>query len=62
MAGGHGPHLFEVTDDVFDLGVAAVIGLKLEGGAVAVGDERVVVIVAEQRELAARGGAHAAHD
>jgi hypothetical protein len=44
------------------LGVAAMVGLQLEGVAVPVGDEDVMVVEGEQRQLAARGGPHAAHD
>src|SRR5215211_6191976 len=40
--------VFEVADGGFDLGVATVVGLQLQGAAGPVGDERVVAIVAEQ--------------
>jgi len=43
--------VLEVADGVLHFGVAAVVGLQLQGAAVAVGDERVVVVVAEQGEL-----------
>jgi hypothetical protein len=46
----------EVTDGGLDLGVAAVVGLQLQGAAGPVGDERVIVIGAEQGQLAARVG------
>jgi hypothetical protein len=36
-----------------DLGVAAVVGLQRQHGALTVGDKAVVVVVAEQRELGA---------
>ena len=45
--------VLEVTDGVLDLGVAAVVGLQRQRVPVAVGDEAVVVVVAEQRELGA---------
>jgi hypothetical protein len=54
--------VLEVADRGFDLGVAAVVGLQLQGGAVAVGDEPVVVEDHVQRQLRARGWAHPAHD
>src|SRR4029453_11117773 len=54
--------VLEVADHVFDLGVATMVGLQHQHGAVAVGDKAVVVVVAEQRELGAGGGPHAAHD
>jgi len=46
---------FQVADRVLDLGVTAVIGLEDQGLAVAVGDEGVVVVQDQERELAARG-------
>jgi hypothetical protein len=49
--------VLEVADRVLDLGVATMVGLELEGLAVAVGDERVIVVQGEQRELAAPGSA-----
>ena len=54
--------VLEVADGVLDLGVAAVVGLQLQGAAVAVGDERVLVVVAKQGELRAGGGPHPADD
>jgi hypothetical protein len=59
---GKADAVLEVADGVFDLGVAAVVGLQLQRGALTVGDEWVVVVVAEQGELGAWGGAHPAHD
>jgi hypothetical protein len=52
----------EVADGRFDLGEATVVGLKLQRGALPVGDERVVVVLGEQGELAAWSGPHSAHD
>ncbi len=40
--------VLEVTDGGLDLGVATMVGLKLQGAAGPVGDERVVVVVGEQ--------------
>jgi len=53
--------VLEVADHVFDLGVAAVIGVQRHGGSDPVGDERVVV---PGREQLALGGqvADPAHD
>ena len=45
--------VLEVADRVLDLGVAAVVGLEREGLAVAVGDEGVLVVQRQERELAA---------
>jgi hypothetical protein len=53
---GKADAVLEVADGVLDLGVAAVFGLQLQGAAVAVGDERVVVVVAEQGKLGAGVG------
>src|SRR4029453_11176053 len=50
--------VLEVSDHVFDLGVATVVGLQPQGVSLAVGDKAVVVVVAEQRELRAGGGPH----
>lgn len=50
------------TDRVLDLGVATVVGLEAEGVARAVGDERVVVVEDESRELGARRRSHPADD
>jgi len=36
--------VLEVPDRVLDLGVAAVVGLELERLAVAIGDDRVIVV------------------
>jgi hypothetical protein len=54
--------VLEVADGVLDLGVAPVVGLEGEGLAVTVGNEGVLVIEDQQRELAARGGSDAADD
>src|SRR5215218_9293225 len=43
--------VLEVADGGFDLGVATVVGLQLQGAAGPVGDEWVVVVVGEQGEL-----------
>ena len=48
--------VLQVSDDVLDDGMAAVVGLEVQGPAVAVGDEGVIVVGGEQGELAARGG------
>ena len=43
--------VLEVTDRVLDLGVTAMVGLELHQLPGAVGDEGVVAIVHEEREL-----------
>ena len=43
------PHaVLEVSDGVFNLGVAGVVGLQVQGVAVAVGDEGVIAVVANR--------------
>ena len=54
--------VLQVSDDVLDDGMAAVVGLEVQGPAVAVGDEGVIVVGGEQGELAARGGLDPPHD
>ena len=48
--------VLQVSDGVFDLGVAAVVGLEIQGVAVAVGDEGVIAVVGEQGQLGAGRG------
>ena len=45
--------VLEVADGVLDLGVAAMAGLQFQGVARAVGDEGVIAVVGEQRQLGA---------
>ena len=48
------PHaVFQVADGVLDLGVAAMVGLQIQGVALPFGDEGVIAIVGEQRQLGA---------
>ena len=57
------PHaVLELADGVLDLGVAAMIGLQLQGIALSVGDESVIAVVGEQRQLGAGGGFHPPHN
>ena len=48
---------YEIPDRVLDLGVPAVVGLEREHVTLAVGDERVVVVQGEERELGALASA-----
>ena len=50
--------VLQVPDGVLDLGVAAVVGLQIQGVAVAVGDEGVIAVAGEQRQLGAGRGLH----
>ena len=54
--------VFEVADDVLDLGVTPVVGFELERGAGMVGDEGVVGELGEQGQLAARRRPYPAND
>ena len=49
--------VFEVPDGVLAHGVAAVTGVQLDGVALSVGHEGVVVVGGEQGQLGARGPA-----
>ena len=45
--------VLEVSDRVLDLGVAAMVGLQLQGFPLPVGDEAVIAVAGEQRQLGA---------
>ena len=46
------PHaVLEVPDGILDLGVAAMVGLQLQGIAVPVGDEAVIAVAGEEGQL-----------
>ena len=48
------PHaVLEVANGILDLGVAAMVGLQLQGVALAVGDEGVIAVVGEEGQLGA---------
>ncbi len=48
------PHaVLQVADGVLDLGVAAMVGLEVQGVPVPVGDEGVIAIGGEQGQLGA---------
>ena len=48
------PHaVLQVADGVLDLGVAAMVGLKVQGLALSIGDEGVIAVAGEQRQLGA---------
>ena len=49
--------VLEVPDGVLDLGVAAMVGLQFQGVSLPVGDEGVIAVFGEQRQLGAGGGA-----
>ena len=48
--------VLEVSDGVLDLGVAPMVGLQFQGCPVPVGDEAVIAVVDEQRQLGAGRG------
>ena len=54
--------VLEVSDGILDLGVAAMVGLQLEGLPVAVGDEAVIAVVGEEGQLGTGRGLHPPDD
>ena len=57
------PHaVFQVADGVLDLGVAAMVGLQIQGVPVSVGDESVIAVTGKQRQLGAGRGLYPADD
>ena len=48
--------VLQVADGVLDLGVAAMVGLEVQGISVPVGDEGVIAVVGKQRQLGAGRG------
>ena len=48
------PHaVLQVADGVLDLGVAAMVGLEIQGLARSIGDEGVIAVAGKQRQLGA---------
>ena len=54
--------VLEVSDGVLDLGVATMVGLQFQGVPVPVGDEAVIAVVGEQRQLGTGRGLHPPDD
>ena len=54
--------VLEVANGVLDLGVAAMVGLEVQGVPLTVGDESVIAVVGEQRQLGAGRGLDPAYD
>ena len=54
--------VLEVSDGILDLGVAAMIGLQLEGFPVPVGDEAVIAVGGEEGQLGTGRRLHPADD
>ena len=50
--------VLQVADGVLDLGVAAMIGLEIQGVPVPVGDEAVIAVAGEEGQLGAVRGLH----
>ncbi len=48
--------VFQVSNGVLDLGVAAMIGLQLQGLPVPIGDEAVIAVAGEEGVRPLRGG------
>ena len=57
------PHaVLEVSDGILDLGVAAMVGLQLQGCPVPVGDEAVIAVAGEEGQLGTGRGLHPPDD
>ena len=57
------PHaVLQVSNGVLDLGMAAVVGLQLQGFPVPVGDEAVIAVFAEEGQLGTGRGLHPPDD
>ena len=54
--------VLEITDGVLHLGVATMVRLQFQGVSLFVGDEGVVGVVGDKRQLGAWGGFHPTHD
>ena len=54
--------VLEVSDGVFDLGVAAMVGLQFQGVPVPVGDEAVIAVGGEEGQLGPGRGLHPPDD
>ena len=54
--------VLEVSDGIFDLGVAAMVGLQLQGIPVPVGDEAVIAVAGEEGQLGTGRGLHPPDD
>ena len=57
------PHaVLQVADGVLNLGVAAMVGLEVQRVTVSIGDESVIAVIGEERQLGAGGGPDPADD
>ena len=57
------PHaVLEVADGVLDLGVARMVGLKVQGISIPVGDAAVIAVAGEEGQLGAVRGLHPPDD
>ena len=54
--------VLQVAYGVLDLGVAAMVGLEVQGISIPVGDESVIAVVGEERQLGAGRGLDPAYD
>ena len=54
--------VLEVADGILDLGVAAMVGLEIQGVAIPVGDEGVIAVGGQQGQLRAGRGLHPPDD
>ena len=57
------PHaVLQVADGILDLGMAAMVGLQFQSISVPVGDEAVIAVVSEKRQLGTVSELHSAYD
>ena len=57
------PHaVLQVADGVLNLSVAAVVSFQFQGVTLPVGDEGVIAVIGEERQLGAGRGFHPAYD
>ena len=54
--------VLEVSDGIFDLGVAAVVGFQFQGSPLPVGDEAVIAVGGEEGQLGTGRGLHPPDD
>ena len=54
--------VLEVADGVLNLGVAAMVGLEIQGVAISIGDEGVIAVGGKQGQLRAGRGFHPSDD
>ncbi len=54
--------VLQVSDGIFDLGVATMVGFQFQGASLPVGDEGVTGVAGEEGQLGTKRGLHSADD